>query len=944
MSESDARLSRLMETWAQSISGQALPPLSEALSTTLPGVWRASDFVAQSCLRQPEMLTALDASGDLERGYAAGEMAARIADALTEVSDEAALAAALRRIRRREMVRIMWRDLTRWASLDETLEDLSALADACIDGALDRLYEWQCAASGVPRSADGEAQRMVVLGMGKLGARELNLSSDIDLIFAYAENGETDGRRPLANEQFFTRLGQKLNKALNSQTVDGFVFRVDMRLRPFGDAGPLATSFEFMESYYQSQAREWERYAMIKARVVAGDREAGAELMAMLRPFVYRRYIDFGVIKSLRDMKRLINADLHRKGMDANIKLGPGGIREIEFIGQAFQLIRGGRDPALQIRPIQQVLKRLAEKDMIPPRDAEELITAYRFLRDTENRLQAWRDEQTQRLPADDEGRARLALSMGFEDWAGFSAALEKHRARVQHHFEQLFADAGEERERESPLAAVWLRPGSAKSCELLVGSGYDTPEPVAELIGKFHDSRPVRAMGGRGRERLDQLMPKALAAAGRAQSPQLVLERLFAILEAVAGRTAYLDLMVENPSILEQLVRLGDASPWFSAQIARQPLLLDELVDPRELYAPRHTDSLRAELAELLRGVDEGDLEQEMERLRQFASTNRLRVAAADVTGVIPLVVVSDYLTDIAQVVLEQTLRLAWRDLTEKHGTPQGVDGEDSGIAVIGYGKLGGIELGYGSDLDLVFLHGDHDQGAMTDGRRAVYNEVFYARLGQRLVHILTTRTPSGILYEADMRLRPNGNAGALVPAIETFDNYQHNEAWTWEHQALIRARFIAGDARVAARFEATRRDVLGRPHEVAKLRADVREMREKMRESLDKTTQDHFDLKQGRGGITDIEFMVQFCVLRWAHQYPDLLEWTDNIRLLDTLVRHDLLEGAAAVQLANMYRALRAAYHRNALREEPGLIAADDLTEERALVTEMWQEMMEA
>ena len=935
-----ARLARQLSEWSD-VSG-ALVPSGSAVEASLPEVWAASEFVAGICLREPGVLGGLVSSGSLERTFGPGDTGTLLADVLADVSGEDELASRLRRFRNQQMVRIIWRDICGWADLDETLEDLTALADECIGQALEKHYEWLAASVGVPRNSAGEAQQMVVLGMGKLGARELNLSSDIDLIFAFPDAGETDGRRALSNEQFFTRLGQKLNKSLNTQTADGFVFRVDMRLRPFGESGPLAASFDFMETYYQSQAREWERYAMIKARPVAGDREAGAELMAMLRPFVYRRYIDFGAVESLREMKRMISANLYDKGMDANVKLGPGGIREIEFIGQAFQLIRGGRDTDLQVRPIQKVLTRLGAKGLIPRPDVEELLSAYRFLRLTENRIQAWQDKQTHLLPEDDEGRVRLARTMGFDDWATFSETLAGHRRRVQKHFEQLFAGPDGEEDAESPLAGVWLQRPEVSVVEALVSAGFDEPEAVTELLGRFRESRGVRALGNRGRERMNRLMPRILAEVGTAEAPLAVLEQVIRILEAVAQRTAYLDLLGENPQVLTQLVRLVAASPWFADQILRQPVLLDELVDPRALYAPLDRDSLRRQLDEILASA-ENDLEQEMERLRQFASTNRLRVAAADVTGAVPLMVVSDYLTDIAQVALEAATRMAWRDVSARHGCPQGIEGADTGFAVVGYGKLGGIELGYGSDLDLVFLHGNRDANAMTDGKRPLPNDMFYARLGQRLVFILTTRTPSGIVYEVDVRLRPNGNAGMLVTSLPTFEHYQEHDAWTWEHQALIRARFVAGDPAIAARFEAVRRHVLSRSRDEDALRTEVREMREKMRATLDKSSETDFDLKQGRGGITDIEFMVQFCVLRWAHRHPELLQWTDNIRLLETLARLDLLEGHAADQLANMYRVFRAAYHRDALRERPGLIAASDMVEERRMVREMWHEMIQ-
>ncbi len=907
-------------------------------------VLEASDYVAQCCLRDPQMLVSMHQRGELECSYDQGEMAVRLQRELADVGDEMSLQKTLRLFRRQQMVRIIWRDLARVASLAETLEDLSALADAAVSSALDLLYAWAVEKSGVPRSPDGEQQYLVVLGMGKLGARELNLSSDIDLIFAYPEQGEVDGSRYLSNEQFFTRLCQQLIKAINSQTVDGFVFRVDTRLRPFGDAGPLAICFDAMETYYQSQAREWERYAMVKARVIAGDASAGAQLMQMLRPFVYRRYLDFGAIESIRDMKQMISRELKRKGMTDNVKLGPGGIREIEFIGQAFQLIRGGRDPELQIRPIMPVLSLLADKELLPEYVVKELRAAYEFLRLVENRIQAWQDRQTHLLPENEAGQLRMARSMGFDSWQVFAAELERHRGRVQGHFDKVFAAPQTEDEREEqPLLELWMQQlDHEQALEALVGAGFgDAAEALANLE-RFRDSHTCRSMGTRGRERLDQLLPLLLEAVGAVEHPEMALGRILKLLEAIGRRTAYLALLLESPIVLSQLVRLAGISPWITQQLSRHPLLLDEMLDPRRLYSPLHRGELEAELDTLLAPLESDDLEQRMERLRLFAQSNMLRVAAADLTGVIPLMVVSDYLTEIAEAVTNRVMEQAWEDLTAKHGRPRGVIGEDTGFAVIGYGKMGGIELGYGSDLDLVFLHGNRDHNAMTDGERAVANDVFYIRMGQRMIHMFTTRTPSGLLYEVDMRLRPNGNSGMLVSSLDAFESYQHNEAWTWEHQALLRARPVAGDSQVIARFQEVRRSVLSRPRDPLKLRQEVVEMREKMRDSLDKSGNGQFDIKQGRGGIADIEFMVQYAVLRWAKKYPDLLDWTDNIRLLESLARHDLLEGDTAEYLANNYRVFRAAYHRNALSEIPGLLDEESLVVEREMVRELWQQLM--
>jgi glutamate-ammonia-ligase adenylyltransferase len=936
------------EAWEAALGAAGLAvPSQPGFAEALARVFEGSDYLAQAAVRHPGLLPGLAASGRLTSPNAPGDIDRRLAAALAEANDEAALGTALRRFRREEMVRIIWRDLAGLAPLAEVLEDLTALADACVAQALDRLHGWTAAELGTPRDAEGRPQRLVVLGMGKLGARELNLSSDIDLIFAFPASGQTDGPRALSNEQFFVRLARRLVQALDAQTAEGFVFRVDTRLRPFGDAGPLAMSFGAMEDYYESQARPWERYAMIKARVVAGDPDAGAALMAMLRPFVYRRYLDFSAIEALREMKGMIARELQRKGMADNIKLGPGGIREVEFIGQAFQLIRGGRDPDLQIRPILPVLRLLGQKGLMPGFAVEELSRAYEFLRRVENRVQAWKDQQTHLLPTDAPGRLRLARAMGFTDWAAFLPVLDDHRRRVQGHFDLVFASpqSDDERQAEPPLAALWHgRPEAGHAREVLTGVGFTEPQATWERLERFREATGRMGLSTRGAERLGQLIPLLLQAVAASAQPDLALKRLLPLIESVARRTAYLAMLLEHPLALSQLVRLSGMSPWITEQLGRQPLLLDELLDPRRLFAPLRRADLEEELDALLAPLDPADLEQQMERLRQFAQGNRLRVAAADLTGVIPLMVVSDYLTEIAEVTVRRVLGIAFTHLAQRHGRPAGVAEEELGFLVLGYGKLGGIELGYGSDLDLVFLHGGESVSAMTGGPHAISTEQFYARLGQRMLHMMTTRTTSGVLFEVDMRLRPDGNKGLLVRSLDAFAAYQAKDAWTWEHQALVRARPVAGDAALAERFAQIRREILRHERDPEALRREVREMRARMRRELDKSRAGRFDLKQGRGGIADIEFMVQYAVLRWANAYPDLADWTDNIRLLETLSRYDLLPGDAAAELTAAYKALRAAYHRSALQEEPTVVPDDELRPERERVTSLWDVLMEA
>lgn len=926
------------------IGGEVFADINADWQTEASVVLEGSDYVATAFKLAPQLIQNLWQRGEYHRSYSAGDMRARLDVYLDGVANEGELSKQLRLFRREAMVRIIWRDLNRLAELDETLCDLSDMADVCIAAAHDHLNAWMHEQYGVPRDADGVEQKLIVLAMGKLGARELNLSSDIDLIYCFPRHGQTDGRRSQSNEEYFVRLGRKLANVLNKQTVDGFVFRVDLRLRPFGDSGPLVSSYDAMEGYYYSQAREWERYAMVKARALTGDDAEVEHLMGMLRAFVFRRYIDFGAIESIRDMKVMIERELAKKGMDDNVKLGRGGIREIEFIGQAFQLIRGGREPNLQIRPIMKVLEQLAQMELMPRYAVDELTEAYRFLRLTENRIQAWKDQQTHMLFDDDDGKHRLARSMGFEAWEAFALELEKHRSRVQGHFDQVFmAPQADEAEDDSALLRLWQADEyGEEQVALLSSEGFAKATESIKALQEFKDSSRLRRVSTRGQGRLDRLMPMLFRAVLNTQDPDATFQRILKLIEAVAGRTAYLDLLVENPLALSQLVRLAGESVWVVSQLIRQPILLDELLDSRSLYSPLKQEDLAAELRGLMVRVED-DLEQEMELLRQFARSNRLKVAAADIAAVIPLMVVSDYLTAIAEVVLDRVQQTAWNNMGEKHGHPTKLETDGSGFAIIGYGKMGGIELGYGSDLDLVFLHGSLNANACTDGKKEIANDVFYARLGQRIIHMLTAHMPSGILYETDMRLRPNGNSGMLVSSLVAFEKYQQDEAWTWEHQALVRARAVAGDPGVIAHFDAIRKEILCQKRDLDKLRADVLEMREKMRDNLDKSTDEIFHIKQGAGGLVDIEFIVQYAVLRWANEYPGLTRWSDNMRLLDTLAELSLLEGRSAELLQNAYCVFRAVTHRKALQEDSSVIPVDQLAEERQMVRDIWQQVFE-
>ncbi|MFD2192253.1 bifunctional [glutamate--ammonia ligase]-adenylyl-L-tyrosine phosphorylase/[glutamate--ammonia-ligase] adenylyltransferase [Pistricoccus aurantiacus] len=939
--------------------------LSKERREQLTRVLGLSEFALDSLARYPSWLMHLDANDELDTAPASEVQRQWLVEALAQAEHEAAMQAALRRFRRARLLGIVWRDMTRPAGTDmwATAAAVARLAEVCLEGALGWLEAHFAPRWGLPAPrADGGTQRLVVLGMGKLGAGELNLSSDIDLIFAFPEKGTTEGgKREFDHQEYFTKLGQKLIAALDAITADGFVFRVDMRLRPLGEGGPLVGSFAMLSSYYQDQGREWERYAMLKARPVAGDLEAGFELLAGLQPFVYRRYLDFGAIESLREMKALINREVKRRGMSSNIKLGPGGIREVEFVVQVFQLIRGGRDTELQVTSLRQALTRLPDLDLLPQAVVDELLPDYVFLRDLEHALQALEDRQTQSLPADDQDRARVAEYLRLQDWPALVARLEAARERVRRHFDAVIADPEEDAEESNgssreeidvtldELRALWRHElAKEEALGLLRGAGFQEPEATLRRINGLRQSKSVQGMQRIGYERLDALMPLLLNALGENDAPDRALERLLPLIEAVLRRTAYLALLRENPEALGHLIRLCAASPWIAEQIARYPILLDELLTPSTLYAPADKQRLADELRQTLARLPEDDEEAQLEALRIFKHAQVLHVAASDIAGARPLMKVSDYLTYIAEVMLEQVLVMAWKHLVRKHGYPKRREDarSDADFIIVGYGKLGGIELGYGSDLDLVFIHDAATQGT-TDGKRPIDNALFFTRLGQRIIHLLTTMTQAGALYEVDMRLRPSGNSGLLVTTFDAYADYQRQHAWTWEHQALVRARAVAGDDTLAKRFEELRREILARRRDPDQLREEVVKMRHKMRDHLGSSPKaqeaGRFDLKQDAGGMVDIEFLCQYAVLAMSHENPELLAFSDNIRILETLESTDRLPGGDAGRLRDAYLAYRDATHRAALTKQQDTGSEADFREHRQTVTALWQRLLE-
>jgi len=863
---------------------------------------------------------------------------------------EAAAMTELRRVRNVELARIAWRDLAGWADLDTTLAELSLLADHLIERAASFAADLLEPRYGRPRDASGKPLPLLVLGMGKLGGGELNFSSDVDLVFLRPDgalenaNGKTAGTEatePTEPEIYYQRVAQLLIKLLDLNTGDGFVYRVDTRLRPFGASGPLVVSISSFESYLVQHGRDWERYAYLKARLIAGNEFSAEVFDLILTPFVYRRYLDYGVFDALRQMKTLIAQEVARKDMAENIKLGPGGIREIEFIVQAFQLVRGGRRPELRTCSLLRALPQLAGDRQLSDPTVAELARCYRSLRTLENRLQAMADRQTHDLPSDPEERERLAYALGEVSWSGLIERLRAQRVIVETEFDHVAWDAGGRGARggSDGAGAAWAAGdvAAALSDTTLAGNA----EVEAQLT-ELRRGGLYQRMDEVARQRLAAVVGRTVGVVAKHEFPAKSLERVLPIYRAICRRSAYLALLNENPAALERLLNLVVQSAWLSKQISEQPMLLDELLDARLFDAPPTRDELAELFARTLRGAAPNDVEATLDAIRVFQRTAIFRIAIADRLGSLPLMKVSDRLTDTAELVLEFALHTAWRELVAKYGTPfGGPPRAEAGFAVIGYGKLGGLELGYGSDLDLVFLNDSRGAQQETDGSPPLDNERFFSRLVQRLIHFLSIQTSSGRLYEVDTRLRPSGRAGLLVTGLDAFYRYQTEEAWVWEHQALLRSRALAGSRGVCDEFERLRRDILVAHVNRAKLKTEVVAMRRRMRSELSLAKRGGFDLKQDPGGLADIEFLIDYWVLASSHDFPELVEFPDNVRQLEALERVGLVDAERCRRIKEAYLALRQRIHELALDEGGRVVAEHEFKDLRAWVVGVWDEV---
>lgn len=910
----------------------------------LANVCAASEFAAKVFLQQPTLLIDLFSKNDIKKRLTKKDYLSRVKIAVKTVSSNVDLMHQLRLFRQRELVRLIWREVTQLDSIQQTLSQLSAIADCCIEVGLDLLYQWHCQQYGTPYDKHGEPMPMIVLALGKLGGQELNLSSDIDLQFAYAHQGEiVHNEQTTTHEIFFMRLAQALINSLNTVNRHGFVYRVDMRLRPFGSSGRLVMSIPALSAYYQQHGRDWERYALVKARIIVGHGKHADALKNMLQHFVYRRYIDYSILDGLRTIKQQINHEARVQNLQQNIKLGQGGIREIEFIVQAFQIVHAAKKLQLQQPSLIEAMPLLAKSKLLPKSVVKQLWQAYQFLRRLENALQAVDDQQTHTLPNDPITQYRVCLYCGFSDWSQLLEKLRHHQQHVIKHFTQMISQQPQhftddkQKQLHYALQAIWLE--HTEQTDTLSQLGFSDPEQVSRLLCEFKENYRYRKLSSLAYDRLNKFMPILLTKVANMDDPTQTLIRMLNLLKSIIQRSAYIVLLIENPCALSLLLELVSKSPWVAKQLANYPIVLDELlVQPVQRQVPT-VPALCHLLHQQLQS--QTDPEQQMEHLRDFKHTYSLRVAAAELLENLPLMRISDYLTNLATAIVHETVNLVTKQLVDRHGFPATNKeiGSQSNLLIIAYGKLGGIELSYTSDLDLVFLHADTET-KQTTGDNPIDSHLFYTRLAQRLLHALSVRSHNGTLYAVDTRLRPAGEAGLLHSTLSAFADYQQNEAWTWEHQALVRARPIYGDPMLTQQFWNVRRNVLSQCRDPDILRHDIVTMRNKL---MATATQDiNFPLKHCIGGITDIEFLVQYGVLRWAYAYPELLTYTDNIRLLACLQNIGKLSQEMAYNLMRAYTTYRGLLHRHSLTQIAIDIDSDSLKKHLAVVNQQWQQWM--
>lgn len=854
--------------------------LPEAHLNSLAKLLAMSEFASKQISQNPQYVSELYTEASLQQARTKQHYLNLIQSSAQQ--PQLQFMSALRKFRNKEMLRIAWRAIGSQIATETILEELSNLADACILTTLDHLMT-QDKFSTQPLDKSGSPQKLYVVALGKLGGKELNFSSDIDIYFAYPEESQPSSAKALPASLYFKSLAKQLVQTLAEITKDGFVYRVDLRLRPQGHSGPMVMSFDALETYYQEQGRDWERYAMIKARIVNQDQQYSPKLNSIFRPFVYRRYVDFTVMEALRSLKLIIQREIRIKHLQEDVKRGPGGIREIEFICQSYQLIRGGREPSLQTTNIFDVLHTLECLQIIPTAQKQKLYNAYIFFRTLENAIQMQNDQQTHQLPTDPASMKQIWVALNFTSQATFHSELHQHKQNVSEIFSNMLQVKeinyqDDERVLETQLINLCRdKLGDVPSEDLLLSLGFLKPNEAYQRLTALLASRRYQKLTQIAKMRLEKFLPMLLISLQAHPDIDNLFFRLLSLLENVLKRSTYLALLTENPTTIQHLLKLYSISSWINQHVTEFPFLLENLLDEESLYQPLTEDELQEQLSQHLNAVQ--DIEQKIEQLKRFKLMQQLRVAAAFASNKLAPHQVSMHLSRTANVILKQVTQLAKQDSIKKYPDKQST--LDT-FTIIAYGKLGSFELNMNSDLDLVFLHQCDSE-----------NEILITKLARKILYLLNSRSLGGILYTVDTRLRPSGSSGLLVSHIDAFEDYQCHKAWTWEHQALIKARTLSGSDLIRQRFEKIRQQVLCQKREKYKLAEDISQMRVKMKQ--EHKNRGDLTLKSQPYGLIDVEFVSQYIVLAFANHHPELTEVRSVYQVLLKAYQHKLLSKAA-------------------------------------------------
>ncbi len=922
VADPDAGLN-LLERLFSVVDGEVLikalsePQQRQQLLTILGG----SAFLAGILCRKADFFNQLLVDGQIDQSCSEEQMLNSLRQQIPEQSDFAALKSALRRFKAEQILRIGSRDLCGMIELEEVTAELSSLAAATLQRAYEICTIQLHTEYGEPLEEldDGTTRpaEFTVLGMGKFGGNELNFSSDIDLIYCYSSTrGQTCGGsrgEQISLHRYFVKLAELLSRAIGQVTEDGFVFRVDTRLRPDGNSGDLAISLDAAENYYESWGQSWERAAMIKARPVAGSMALGNELLERLKPFVFRRYLDFGMIEDIKVMKQKINASLSREQEgERNLKLGRGGIREIEFFIQALQLINAGKKPHLRNRNSLQMLELLADEELVSSEERQMLSDAYRFLRTVEHRIQIVLERQTHSLPQKDDELLALARRSGFAELDEFSDVLESHREQVNDIVNEVFHSDDEEEVKIRPEVIFIFDAESDPDLvmDMLEEKGFSNPEGAYESFKLLRGGDPNKRLTERGRRCLDKLVPLLMGELFDSANPDRALSNIELFIRSIRARTIYFSLLIENPGIIKLLIALFSSSQLLSRIFIQRPELLDSLVARSYAVDVKDSERFAIELAEQMDLAD--DFELQLDTLRRFRNEEFLRIAMNDLQGQVGQGHSARQLSLLAKVCLDQAVRMAKQELVSRFGVPCTLNGDNEAkFAIVGMGKLGGLELNYHSDLDVIFIYeteGRTRPTAETEVQRfkEISNHEYFAKLAQRIITALTLVTREGIVYKIDTQLRPSGNQGPLVTSLSAFKRYHEESAQPWERQAMTKALVVSGPAEFAEQLQELINSLTyGRPLP-ENLQSEIYRLRGRMEKELARETKDQLNIKTGHGGMVDVEFLAQYMQLLHGDKVVELQQ-QNTLELLGLLAEHQLLLQTEAEQLNIGYKFLR-------------------------------------